>query len=1077
MRPPRLFRFLVLASSLTMANVFAYTAATSLFLSHVGAEAIPQFYVLLGILSIPSSVLVSKLIDRVSRVRLLQILLLLGLVVMMGLRGAIALDSAPIYYSIYMTASLLDLLSGILLWTLVSDYFTSLELERHTPLLTMSVTFSGSISGVIVRILSDLVSTRNILFLLPILYGGMIGQLLLLGRAEKPLDLYPLKESEDKLLSSLRAFPKLAWRYPIISLFAGSMVLSVLLWGMSELQFYTVYSNRFPDQGDLTGFLGLLSASLGPLELGVTYFVTRPLLQRWGVSRMNLLYPLTTLLSFVGLATYFRLPCAIAANINYETLYSSIAQPVQNLNYNAIPQRFSGRVRVIIDGLLYPACQALTGGLLIAQQKLLTPLQLSLVGIGLSCVYVGLGHLTGQTYLRAMLSRLQSGLLNLDEVREGLVQIPDAYTDEVRQLLKSEQAEAQELGLELAARLTKPGQFLPEVQMLLLRANSTVRQAVVRFLATNSHPDFYRYLQVQLVDDNPAIREAVLETLIAMRQPLSTVQLMFLLEDPSLPVRSLAFIAAQQSDRQNAEIQAACEATWLTLTTPARPVGITEATIESAQMLVVQAIQESRNSQFIPLLQALIATASDEVKRLGLNTLAVLATPNDYSLATLAMFELESDTAAIRAAALNLLRVVQIDLFLQSIAAMLNDSHPQVRQQAIATIVAYGEACLPVVQPLLNSEHLETEKAAIAAISQLQTRRAETILFEHFQPLYAELARTLHWARQLPPTPAWETIMIALRDDHNQILQRVIYVLSCLEQDRNLTSLASLLTANDRLIRLRAVETLASISRYRRFIQPILPLLEDRIRASENQQTGPTELPLNMTKTLLLEMVDARYRWIRITAIAHLKSHGIPLPLHLVHDPDPFVAKLATLTLSSLRSPTEELNLSRIFFLKQISILQDLPLDDLLTINRTLKEQAFFANELIFRENSWGGDFYFIYKGAVTLLKEVKPEQKGLVPITHTFAGVPQRFLAQLEPGQFFGEMEFFDNLPRSATAIAATDCTLLTLQKYDFQTLLAQRPEIALQMCKVLSMRLRVANEVIDQQKQAATVPDPPTP
>lgn len=1052
-----------------MANLFAYTAATALFLSHVGAEAIPQFYILLGILSIPSSVLVSKLIDRVSRVRLLQTLLLIGLGLMLGLRGAIAVDSLPIYYSIYITASLLDLLSGILLWTLVSDYFTSIELERHTPLLAMSMTFSGSISGVIVRVLSDLISTRNILLLLPILYGGMIGQLFWLERAEKPLEVYPLKESEDKLLSSLRAFPKLALRYPIIVLFAGSMVLSVLLWGMSELQFYTVYSDRFPDQSDLTGFLGLLSASLGPLELGITYFVTRPLIQRWGVSRMNLLYPLTTLLSFVGLAVHFRLPSAIAANINYETLYSSIAQPVQNLNYNAIPQRFSGRVRVIIDGLLYPACQALTGGLLLAQQKLLTSLQLSLLGIGLSCVYVGVGHLTGQTYLRAMLSRLQSGLLNLDEVRAGLVQIPEAYTDEVRQLLKSDNAEAQELGLALAARLSKPGQFLPEVQMLLLRANPTVRQAVVRFLATNSHPDFYRYLQVQLVDDNPAIREAVLETLIAMRQPLSTVQLMFLLDDPSLPVRSLAFIAAQYSDRQNPTIQAACEATWQTLTSASPPADLPDPTVEAAQILVIQAIQESRNPQFIPLLQALITTASDTVKHLGLNTLATLAAPKDYSLATLAIFELESKVAAIRAAALNILRVVQIDLFLPSIATMLHDPSAQVRHQAIATVVAYGEACLPVVRPCLNAEELETEKAAIVALSQLQTRRAETVLFEHFQPLYAELTRTLQWAKQIPVTSSWTMVAIALQDHHNQTLQRVIYVLSCLEQDRNLTSLYSLLTASDRLIRLRAVETLASISRYRRFIQPILPLLEERLRATEDQPTPPAELTLNTTKTLLLEMIDARYRWIRMTAIASLKSRDIPLPLQLIHDPDPLVAKLAAMTLASLRSPTEELNLSRIFFLKQISLLQDLPLDDLLTINRTLKEQAFFADELIFRENSWGGDFYFIYKGAVTLLKEVKPEQKGLVPVTHTFAGVPQRFLARLEPGQFFGEMEFFDNLPRSATAIAATDCTLLTLQKYDFQTLLAQRPEIALQMCKVLSMRLRGANEVIDQQKRAS--------
>ncbi|MGI0489689.1 HEAT repeat domain-containing protein [Pantanalinema rosaneae CENA516] len=1058
-----LARFFFLAALVMAANVLGYAVAASLFMSQEGAESIPVFYLVLGLLSIPISIGFSKIIDRIERTQLFQYFLLGALVWMGLLYSLINLENLPTYYSIYVSTSLIDLQISVLFWTLVSDYFTTLELERHTPFLAMGMTSGGLVGGVLVRLLTEQVPTRDLLLGLPMLYSVMIAVVWSIHRSDTAIATHHAKEADAQWLSSLRTFPKLLSRYPIILLLATSTALSVQLWGMSELQFFTIYSQEFVEQENLTGFLGLLSAVFGALELGVTYFVTRPLIREWGVSRMNLVYPLTTLISFLGLTLNFRLPTAIIVNLNYETIYSSIAQPVQNLNYTAIPHRFAGRVRVIIDGLLYPTCQALTGGLLLAQQAFFSPFEMAVSGVLLSSAFLVVGYLTSKSYLRSMLERLRSGSLDLDDIRDNLVQLPDSYTIEVSELLTSNDPSAQILGLELAARLKNPSQFLAEIQTLLLQANAEVQEAVVRFLATGNHPDFYRYLQVQLVSDSAAVRETVLETLIAMQRSLSNIQLCFFLEDPSPGVQALACVAAWQHSPMDASVQVAYEQAWQTFRTGSEAVG------RRARQTMIRGIRRIGDRQLIPLLKEVLVGASAVVKQAGLETLATLATPEDRTLEVLATHELEHDDPQVRAAAINLLRVLQAEDALVLLVSRLEDPSAIVRQSAITAIASYGEVALALVQGYLGDSRPDVVEAAIAAIGQIQTRRAEDLLLQHLQPDYRRLTRTLRWQEQIPTTDLyWQPLVMALQDVHDRLLRRVLSVLSALGHAQLLQGMHQRLYSVDRRQRLHAVETLASLEQ-RRFVQPILPLLELIAREPwqpELSSHRPTEGTLTPSQaTLLLEILECDDRWIRIGAVMTLAAEHYPIPVKAMTDDD-FLVKTVAQTaaqFSPFQSNPEELLLSRLFFLKQISILQNLPLDDLLQIDRTLKEQDFLKGEVIFKEGSYGEDFYLIYRGEVQILKQVKPHHANVSQRDYRLLSAAQRQLARLQPGEFFGDMEFFDQLPRSTTAIAVTDCTLLALNKSDFYNLITQRPEVPLQMCRVLSLRVREANRQLE--------------
>jgi CRP-like cAMP-binding protein len=59
-------------------------------------------------------------------------------------------------------------------------------------------------------------------------------------------------------------------------------------------------------------------------------------------------------------------------------------------------------------------------------------------------------------------------------------------------------------------------------------------------------------------------------------------------------------------------------------------------------------------------------------------------------------------------------------------------------------------------------------------------------------------------------------------------------------------------------------------------------------------------------------------------------------------------------------------------------------------------------------------------------------------------------------PGSVFGEMGLIDAQPRSAEAVAASDCNLAVISEKRFLRLVEMMPQFALQMMRVITERLR---------------------
>jgi CRP/FNR family cyclic AMP-dependent transcriptional regulator len=104
---------------------------------------------------------------------------------------------------------------------------------------------------------------------------------------------------------------------------------------------------------------------------------------------------------------------------------------------------------------------------------------------------------------------------------------------------------------------------------------------------------------------------------------------------------------------------------------------------------------------------------------------------------------------------------------------------------------------------------------------------------------------------------------------------------------------------------------------------------------------------------------------------------------------------------------------------------------------------SFKAGDVIFREGDPAKDLYIVKSGQV----EIR---------------LGNRLLDTLPELSIFGEMALIDHNPRSATAVAATDTTLVPVDEKQFLFLVSRTPYFALNVMRVLAQRLRISNAVV---------------
>jgi sigma-B regulation protein RsbU (phosphoserine phosphatase) len=122
-----------------------------------------------------------------------------------------------------------------------------------------------------------------------------------------------------------------------------------------------------------------------------------------------------------------------------------------------------------------------------------------------------------------------------------------------------------------------------------------------------------------------------------------------------------------------------------------------------------------------------------------------------------------------------------------------------------------------------------------------------------------------------------------------------------------------------------------------------------------------------------------------------------------------------------------------------------------------LKRTALPAGHVVFEDNAPGDTLYII--------------ESGRAQVSKTLENGQEHVLAEIGPGEFFGEMALLEEQPRSARVSTLTPISLLAMPRHTFNTLIEHHPAVAASFLKVISARLRQRNhlqEILLREKQA---------
>jgi diguanylate cyclase (GGDEF)-like protein len=137
--------------------------------------------------------------------------------------------------------------------------------------------------------------------------------------------------------------------------------------------------------------------------------------------------------------------------------------------------------------------------------------------------------------------------------------------------------------------------------------------------------------------------------------------------------------------------------------------------------------------------------------------------------------------------------------------------------------------------------------------------------------------------------------------------------------------------------------------------------------------------------------------------------------------------------------------------LKSTPLFLELNEDEFNIVTQVLEPIHASKEDIIFKEGDLGDEMFILLSG---ILSASGLQSDGT-----------QRWLFNINPGEFFGEMSIIAHEPRSATITAADDSVVMRLRSIDFFRIITYNPIIGFKILRTISI---VQNQWLDQSSKS---------
>ncbi len=993
----RFLFFLGLLGLINFSQTVGLATAEALFLARVGVGQLPLAFVIASAITVSGSLVYATIVGR----RRNDILYAEILVLSAGLLVVLAIaTSMGLGWAPLALLSVFYLTYSVLLnhfWTFSGDYFDTLASKRLFPLFLLGGSLGGLLGGVATGVGSQLLPPETLLF---VWAGGLgLSALMILVTAGRLRRWFPLElqERDETSVEGIRVAAHYLRRSPLGRSLILSAVGMVLALFVMQYLYSGILIESFPQEAQLAAFLGFYLAVTNLLELVIEGFATPWLIQRLGVGSTNLIHPILTLFSFVLLIFDQRLYAAVVGRMNREMLEQCLALPVRTLVQNALPLRLRGQIRAFLEGMVVYAGMVLAGGLLMAIGPVSDPFWIGIAGAGAGLLYLVANVWVRRAYLQEIVEGVLSGRVDLRE--------------------QSDEIGAGEVGrlVSLWESLLPNERMHPSPALRQLARLLAGREILGPLVESASHPSV-------------GVRRATLEAL-AREFPADAEEAMAkALEDADVEVRLYAARAwADRGESGGEDLPVERLRTCLKDADP--PVRAESARAlgpEGEEVIRRMAFDENPRTaeaglRCVPRSQIDIALnrigdARPRIRAAALEAVTRLVSPVPLELTRLRE-ELSQPDNRVRRAAVSALATLPEPEARELLGSCLADPAREVRRTASERIAELGEEGVELARASLESEPAWAVEAALKAIAWSGTPHAQPILLSQFRTRARQVWNSFRILQALPVDGDLSSrfLRAAYEDALVQNSKLVFRVLELIEEPALIRSVEKALLFGSGRLRAEALEVLSHLGD--REEAGLLVNVLEHVHAASGQHTPRVDTTHSGELAEILsgtrKMLD---RWVRIASATQERAGAL------------------------------EATMERLLTLRNVNIFSQMSLDQLEAISGLLVEAEFVTGEVIMREGDPGTDLCLLMRGRATVVKDYGTDQAVE--------------LARLEEGVCVGEIAVLDEAPRSATVIAAEDCTLLSLSGERFKELIYDMPELAFSIFRVFTARVRDADE-----------------
>ena len=406
-----LFFFMIVSAGMAIGR----GTADALFFKRFGIEYLPLMYIIQSLLLAMVSTLYAAFADRVPAESFFKVMF--GTLAVLVAASWLVISHGgpswiyPAYYLVYEVASELLLVHSALY---MNQNLNTLQAKRLSPLVYAGAQAGTIAGGLLLALFAPVIGTPGLVMAWCLLLVIGIVAIVLRHRRHGASAHFRAHARPRNLLKDCVLDIKRGVRYTLdsellraasFSLFFMVIAFYILCYSVNR-----VYTQTFASEAALASFFGSLTAVTSAIALVSQLFITNRVIHRFGVRRVNLLFPLTTLASMFTLIFSFSLPAALLGSLNKDALMPAFRNPVRTMFFNVLPDYLQGRARALSIALVLPLALFLCGNLLWIMLKMDDTRFFLIPGALAGFCYFLFNRRMNRAYISTLLSTLRERL-------------------------------------------------------------------------------------------------------------------------------------------------------------------------------------------------------------------------------------------------------------------------------------------------------------------------------------------------------------------------------------------------------------------------------------------------------------------------------------------------------------------------------------------------------------------------------------------------------------------------------------------------------------------------------------------